>query len=148
MRRKSFDQATCPVARSLDVIGDWWSLLIIRNALHGATRFSDFQQNLGMAKNILSTRLQQLVDDGVFETRPSAERADRNEYHLTEKGRRLQLVLLALRQWGEENLFDSGEEITLLLDKKDGRPLRKLVVASEDGRQLAPEDVEVRTGTR
>lgn len=148
MRRKSFEHATCPVARSLDVLGDWWTLLIVRNALHGATRFSEFQQSLGMAKNVLSTRLQQLVRDGVFETRPSPERADRHEYHLTDKGRRLQVVLLALRQWGEDHLFAAGEEMTELVDKQLGEPPATLAVISKEGRPLAPEELQVRPGRR
>ena len=109
MRRKRLFQDPCPIARSLDVIGDWWSLLIVREALMGTRRFSDFQQHLGLAKNILSTRLRKLVDQGVLETRPSAERCDHNEYHLTEKGRRLQPVLAALSTWGRENLFPADE---------------------------------------
>ena len=148
MRRKSFEHAACPVARSLDVLGDWWTLLIVRNALHGATRFTDFQQNLGMAKNILSARLQQLVSDGVFETRPSPERADRQEYHLTDKGRRLQVVLLALRQWGEDHLFAEGEEMTELVDKESGEAPARLEVISKEGRPLGPDGLEVRTGAR
>lgn len=148
MRRKSFVKAACPVARSLDVIGDWWSLLIVRNALHGAVRFSEFEQGLGLAKNILSARLQHLVEAGVFETRPSPERADRKEYHLTDKGRRLQLVLLALRQWGEENLFENGEEMTHLLERASGKPVRKLQMVSQDGDALSPDDVMVRTGPK
>jgi streptomycin 3"-adenylyltransferase len=148
MRRTSFERAPCPVARSLDVLGDWWTLLIVRNALHGATRFSEFQQDLGMAKNVLSTRLQQLVRDGVFETRPSPERADRFEYHLTDKGRQLQVVLLALRQWGEDHLFAEGEEITELVDKELGQPLATLEVISKEGHPLLPEEVQVRTGRR
>jgi len=148
MRRKSFQTAPCPVARSLDVLGDWWTLLIVRNALHGATRFGEFQQDLGMAKNVLSTRLQQLVRDGVFETRPSAERADRYTYHLTDKGRRLQVVLLALRQWGEDHLFAEGEEITELVDRERGEPLANLEVISKEGRALLPEELQVRTVRR
>lgn len=109
MRRKRLIQDPCPIARSLDVIGDWWSLLIVREALTGTCRFSDFQQHLGLAKNILSTRLRKLVAQGVLETRPSADRSDHHEYHLTEKGRRLQPVLLALWTWGKENLFQQDE---------------------------------------
>jgi DNA-binding HxlR family transcriptional regulator len=109
MRRKRLSDDPCPIARALDVIGDWWSLLIVREALHGTCRFSDFQHHLGLAKNILSTRLRKLVDNGVLETRPSAERSDHNEYHLTEKGLRLEPVLLALSTWGKENLFNEEE---------------------------------------
>ncbi|OZI66999.1 winged helix-turn-helix transcriptional regulator [Bordetella genomosp. 11] len=109
MRRKRLTQDPCPIARSLDVIGDWWSLLIVREALSGTCRFSDFQQRLGLARNILSTRLRNLVEAGVLETRPSPGRCDHNEYHLTDKGRRLQPVLRALYTWGKENLFAADE---------------------------------------
>ncbi|ARP85460.1 winged helix-turn-helix transcriptional regulator [Bordetella genomosp. 9] len=109
MQRKRLLDDPCPIARSLDAVGDWWSLLIVREALAGACRFSDFQQRLGMARNILSARLRKLVALGVLETRPSAERNDHHEYHLTEKGRRLQPVLQALRQWGTENLRPEKE---------------------------------------
>lgn len=148
MKRKSLTQDACPVARSLDVLGDWWTLLIVRDALHGACRFSDFQKRLGMAKNILSSRLQHLVEEGVFETRPSPERADRHEYHLTEKGRRLQLVLFALRQWGEDHLFEPGEEMTLLLDKQNNAPVQRLELRSEAGHTLGPGDLHVRQGQK
>lgn len=94
------------------MLGDWWTLLIVRDALLGTRRFSDFHKNLGLAKNILSTRLQTLVENGIFETRPSPERADRHEYHLTSKGRDLKGVLLALCQWSENHLFSKGEEKT------------------------------------
>ncbi|WP_427184710.1 winged helix-turn-helix transcriptional regulator [Bordetella bronchialis] len=109
MRRKCLSEDPCPIARSLDAVGDWWSLLIVREALRGQCRFSDFQQGLGLAKNILATRLRKLVEQGVLETRPSADRSDHNEYHLTEKGRRLEPVLRALATWGRENLFEAKD---------------------------------------
>lgn len=100
VKRTSMGEALCPIARSLDEIGDWWTLLIVRDAFHGLTRFSDFQKGLGLAKNILSARLRTLVANGILEKRSSADGNGRTEYHLTQKGRRLRLVLIALRQWG------------------------------------------------
>ncbi len=148
MRRKSFGNARCPVARSLDMLGDWWTLLLVRDALRGSRRFSEFQESLGLATNILTTRLRKMVEDGILDTRPAPNRADRSEYHLTEKGRRLQVVLLSLRQWGEENLFAEGEPMAALVEKATGEPVRRLGVAARDGRPLAPEDVEIQIGTK
>jgi DNA-binding HxlR family transcriptional regulator len=144
VKRTSFGTARCPVARSLDEIGDWWTLLIVRDALRGATRFSDFETRLGLAKNILSARLRKMVADGILQTRPAADRPDRREYHLTEKGRSLQIVLVALRQWGEANLFAPGEPITRMLDKSTGSPPRRLELQAQNGQPLAPEDVTFR----
>src|SRR5437763_17222064 len=101
MKRKSLEAATCPVARSLDAIGDWWSLLIVRDAFLGKRRFGEFQKSLGLAKNILSTRLRKLVSHGVLEAGPASDGSAYQEYVLAENGRRLYIVLVALRQWGE-----------------------------------------------
>jgi len=105
MRHKSFKANLCPVARSLDTIGEWWSLLIVRDALFGVRRFSDFQKSLGLAKNVLSARLKKLVASGVMEQVPASDGSAYREYALTEKGRDLLPVLVALRQWGESYLF-------------------------------------------
>ena len=148
MRRKSFGHARCPVARSLDTIGDWWTLLLVRDALRGARRFSDFQQSLGLAKNVLSARLRKLVDDGIMRLEPSRSRPDRNEYRLTDKGRRLLVVILALRQWGQEELFQDGEEMSEMIDTVTGAPLQPLRVLAQDGRALGPEDVSIRVASR
>ena len=148
MRRKSFGNARCPVARSLDTIGDWWTLLLVRDALRGARRFSDFQQSLGLAKNVLSTRLRKLVDDGIMRLEPSRLRPDRNEYHLTDKGRRLLVVILALRQWGQEQLFQDGEEMSEMIDTVTGTPPQPLRVLAQDGRALVPEDMSLRIAIR
>jgi DNA-binding HxlR family transcriptional regulator len=133
--------AVCPIARSLDEIGDWWTLLIIRDAFRGARRFTEFQKSLGLAKNILAQRLRQLIENGVIELRPAADSIAYSEYHLTEKGRRLRLVLVALRQWGEDNLFAAHEEMTIMVEKATGKPIGRLKLIAPDGRPLAPEDV-------
>src|ERR1700720_192583 len=101
MRHKSFKANLCPVARSLDTIGEWWSLLIVRDALTGTRRFSDFQKSLGLAKNVLSTRLKKLVACGILEQVPASDGSAYREYALTPKGRELFPVIVALRQWGE-----------------------------------------------
>ncbi len=110
MRHKSFKANLCPVARSLDTIGEWWSLLIIRDALGGIRRFSDFQKSMGLAKNVLSTRLKKLVACGILEQVPASDGSAYREYALTPKGRELFPVIVALRQWGESHLFSRGEK--------------------------------------
>jgi DNA-binding HxlR family transcriptional regulator len=147
MRRKNLDGAICPIARTLDVVGDWWTLLIVRDAFHGLSRFVDFQKNLGLAKNILSARLRTLVANGILEKRPSADGGARDEYGLTEKGRRLRVVLLALRQWGEDNLFAEGEPMMVASDR-DNRPLARLRLMNEEGRALEPEEIVATRGRK
>ena len=143
MKRKSLDREKCPIARTLDVIGDWWSLLIVRDAFLGKRRFGEFQKSLGLAKNILSTRLRKLVSHGVLEVGPASDGSAYQEYALTEKGRGLYIVLVALRQWGESCLFEEGELDLLLVDQKSGQPVKPLELRSKDGRILGPEDLRM-----
>jgi DNA-binding HxlR family transcriptional regulator len=145
MRRTSFEKAECPIARSLDAIGDWWSLLIIRDALMGVRRFSGLQKNLGLAKNILTVRLRALVDHGILETAPASDGRAYQEYLLTPKGRGVFPVLVALRQWSEEFSFSPGACATQLVDRAKGRPVRKLELRARDGRLLGAGDTDVRS---
>ena len=96
MQRKSFADMTCPIARSLEHVGEWWSMLILRDAFGGTTRFDDFQQSLGIAPNMLTRRLAALVEAGLLERRRYSERPPRDEYVLTERGRDFKPVLVAL----------------------------------------------------
>lgn len=141
MRRKSLDGLSCTVARSLDVIGDWWSLLIIRDALDGKRRFKDFERSLGLAKNILSARLKTLVAHGILETVPASDGSAYREYAPTEKGLRLFPVIIALGQWGAEFLFDPTEPMSRPVDARDGKPLTRIQVVASDGRVLRPGDI-------
>ncbi len=144
MRRTSLAEAECPIARSLDAIGDWWSLLIIRDAFLGKRRFGEFQKSLGMAKNILTIRLRALVEDGILATAPISDGSAYQEYVLTAKGRGIFPVLVALRQWSEE-FDDRPEEIgTALVDREQGLPVRKLELRSQDGRLLGNGDTELK----
>jgi DNA-binding HxlR family transcriptional regulator len=102
VRRLSQAESACPVARSLDAIGGWWSLLIVQDAFRGIRRFSEFQRSLGLARNILSVRLKSLVMHDVLENVPASDGSAYREYVLTPKGQALLPVLLALRQWGEQ----------------------------------------------
>ncbi|GGV58678.1 transcriptional regulator [Streptomyces longisporoflavus] len=141
--RTRFDDSECPVARSVDAIGDWWSLLIVRDAFDGSRRFGEFQRSLGVAKNILTARLRSLVAGGVLESVPASDGSAYREYVLTPKGEALFPVIVALRQWGEQNFFAPGEPHSQLVDRRHGRQLRTLEVLSADGRRLDPEDTAV-----
>src|SRR6478752_9458004 len=144
VKRTSFEGDACPIARSLEAIGDWWSLLIIREAMVGLRRFGEFQNKLGMAKNILAVRLRALVDHGILATAPASDGSAYQEYLLTPKGRGVFPVLVALRQWSEE-FDDHPEQIaTILVDKEKGRPVRKLELRSQDGRLLTAADTALK----
>ena len=143
VKRTSFEQADCPIARSLDALGDWWSLLIIRDAFLGARRFGEFEKRLGLAKNILTVRLRALVKHGILKTAPASDGSAYREYLLTPKGRGVFPVLVALRQWSEE--FSPEPAIaTVLVDRGKGRPVRKLELRSRDGRLLGDGETELR----
>jgi DNA-binding HxlR family transcriptional regulator len=143
VKRTSFEEAECPIARSLDVIGDGWSLLIIRDALGGKRRFSEFQKNLGTAKNILAARLRALVAHGIFELQPASDGSSHQEYVLTDKGKDLFPVLVAMRQWADDYLFKTGEEYTRLVDRKTGNRIRRIELRAQDGRVLRREDIDL-----
>ncbi|MGW1288232.1 winged helix-turn-helix transcriptional regulator [Streptomyces sp. NPDC002586] len=141
--RTRFDADPCPVARSIDAIGDWWSLLIVRDAFDGSRRFGEFQRSLGIAKNILTSRLRTLEEAGVMRTAPASDGSRHQEYVLTEKGRALFPVIVALRQWGEAHCFDPGQPHSRLLDRRSGRPLSPLEIRSSDGRLVGPDETVV-----
>jgi DNA-binding HxlR family transcriptional regulator len=113
MRRKSFANATCPIARSLERVGEWWSILILRDAFHGATRFEQFQKSLDIAPNMLTRRLNALVEAGLMERRRYSERPPRDEYVLTACGRDFRPVLWSLLAWADP----------VLVDRVSGRPM-------------------------
>lgn len=145
VKRTSLEDAGCPIARSLDALGDWWSLLIIRDALLGKRRFGEFQKSLGLAKNILTVRLRTLVDRGILALAPASDGSAYQEYVLTPKGRGVFPIMVALRQWSEE--FDERpEELdTILVDRDNGRPVRKLELRAQDGRLLSQTDIAVKS---
>jgi DNA-binding HxlR family transcriptional regulator len=109
MRRVSFADMNCGIAQALEVVGEWWTLLIIRDAVLGTTRFEEFHDRLGISRNILSARLDSLVAAGVMERATYEEARGRSDYVLTEKGRALRPVLAALRQWGDEWVLGSRD---------------------------------------
>jgi DNA-binding HxlR family transcriptional regulator len=144
-KRTRFEKADCPIARSMDAIGDCWSMLIIRDAMLGLRRFSEFQKHLGLAKNILTVRLRSLVANGILKTEPASDGSAYQEYVLTAKGRGVFPVMVALRQWSEDFAFAPDELSNIMVDRKNGRRVRKLELHSEDGRLLGDGDIEVKT---
>lgn len=140
MQRTSLKDAPCPVARTLDLVGEWWTLLILRDAFAGLQRFSEFQASLGMSKNVLIARLRKLVEHDVLALAPAADGSAYQQYSLTGKGRSLYLVMIALRQWGEEHLCGADELTVQLVDKRDRQPVR-LEVHGHDGALLGVDDL-------
>ncbi len=141
MARKRFDDSNCSVARALNEVGDWWSLLIVLQAMYGTRRFVDFQQELGIARNILCDRLTRLVDNQVLRKVEVGEHGSRQEYRLTEKGRDLFPVVIALRQWGDKwNPSPEGVPLNLR-DRETGQAIRPMAVQTEGGKKLTVRDV-------
>lgn len=143
MQRTSLKGNPCPVARALDSIGDWWSLLIIRDAFDGMRRFGEFQRSLGVAKNILTVRLRRLVADGILEHVASPD-GNGKQYHLTPKGKGLFPVIVGLRQWGETHFYGPKEPHSILVDRARNRPVPRMEVVSRDGKVLGPDNTYVR----
>lgn len=134
----------CPVARSVDLIGDRWALLIVRDAFDGARRFGDFQRGLGVARNILTDRLRKLVEAGIFTTQPASDGTVYQEYVLTKKGESLFPVVVALRQWGEQHLFAPNEPHSVLIDSQSGEAIPPMQPQAADGRILSAANTQVR----
>jgi DNA-binding HxlR family transcriptional regulator len=136
MRRTRFDAAPCPIARTTDLVGDWWTPVLLRNAFFGQRRFADFQRALGVPRAVLARRLERLVAEGLLVKRPYQERPPRYEYRLTEKGRAFFDVLAAMWRWGEDWLWLEGEPPVALVDRDTGRPVRPVVVDEHTGERI------------
>ena len=134
----------CPVARTLNLVGDRWSLLIIRDAFDGISRFKDFQRNLGVARNILSDRLKKLVEAEILQTKSASDGTAYQEYVLTAKGESLFTLVVALRQWGEEYLFSQNESHSVLIDTQTQKPIAVMKPTNEQGKMLFPSDTYVK----
>ena len=139
MQRKSFGKMPCPIARSLERVGEWWSILIIRDALHGFTRFDEFQKSLNIAPNMLTRRLSALVDAGLLQRRRYSERPPRYEYILTEMGRDFRPVIVAMFAWGNRHFAPEGASV-LLVNKKTQRAADPVLVDRRSGRPLNERD--------
>lgn len=142
-KKKAFADDPCPIARTLGIIGDWWSLLIIRNAFAQPQRFGELQRALGLAKNILTTRLRKLVDAEILETAPASDGSSFSEYRLTEKGQQLYIVLAALWQWGEHYVTAPSTGSLRVIDRTSSQAIAPLELRSMDGRRLGPRDIAV-----
>lgn len=146
MQRKSFADMECPTARSLEVVGEWWSLLIVRDAMRGRRRFEEFQESLGIARNILSRRLKRLVAAGLLEKRLYAERPRRHEYRLTDKSRDLFPVLTALAAWGNRWAVPAKGPAMVLIDRETGKPIEPVLVDRSSGKPLHRGNVGIAAG--
>jgi DNA-binding HxlR family transcriptional regulator len=138
MERKSFAAMGCSVAQCLDVVGDSWTMLIVRDAFFGITRFDEFQDRLGIPRNTLRDRLQKLVDAGVLVTVPYSEHPPRSDYRLTDAGRDLWPVLTAMRQWGDRHGSPAGP--ARLVHTACGTPAEATVVCPACDQVLGPDD--------
>ncbi|MBX5040145.1 helix-turn-helix transcriptional regulator [Rhizobium lentis] len=145
MQRTSFSHFKCPAARALESVGDWWSILILRDAFQGLSRFDEFQKSLGVAPNILTRRLKHLTDEGLFERRLYQERPARYEYVLTEKGRDFFPVLMALFSWGSR-LIPQEDLAFLLSDAASGNTRETILVDARTGDEITPENTSLLAG--
>src|SRR5579862_8189226 len=140
MERKSFAGMDCSVAQCLEVVGEWWTMLVVRDAFLGVTRFDDFQRRLGISRNILQQRLTRLVGSGVLDRVQYSSHPPRNEYRLTDKGRELWPVLTAMRQWGDRYAAPNGPPLEVV-HTACGAVAHGVFVCSTCGEPIGPRDV-------
>ena len=133
MRRTRFDDWPCPIARVTDLVGDWWTPLVLRQSFYGTRRFDDFVATLGIPRPVLVKRLTRLVDEGLLEKRQYEERPPRWEYRLTEKGRAFWDVLAAMWSWGMEWQWSDDDPAWMLVDRETGAEVRPTVVDAATG---------------
>src|SRR5690242_19525400 len=145
MRRKSFGTMQCPIARGLERVGEWWSILILRDAFYGLTRFDEFQKSLEIAPNMLTRRLNSLVEEGLLERHRYSEKPPRDEYLLTEKGRDFRPVLLALLAWGNRHFAPEGASV-LLVDANTGAAVDPILVDPATGQPINTPDYALIAG--
>lgn len=138
MQRKYFGNMSCPIARSLERVGEWWSILILRDAFLGVTQFDQFQKSLGIAPNMLTRRLNALVESGLLERRRYQAHPPRHEYILTERGRDFRPVLWALLAWGNKHFAPEGPSV-LVVDRATGRPADPVLVDRVSGKEMTAE---------
>ena len=139
MQRKSYEGSMCPIARSLERVGEWWSMMILRDAFHGLTRFDQFQRSLGIAPNMLTRRLNALVEAGLLARRRYSTRPPRDDYVLTDRGRDFRPVLIALTAWGNRHFAEEGIA-SQVVDAATGLPADPVMVDARTGRRLDEPD--------
>lgn len=147
MRRTRFDDWDCPIARTTDLLGDWWTPLVLRQAFRGERRFDQIQRSIGIPKAVLAARLERLVADGVLDRVPYEEHPPRHEYRLTPKGRALWDVLAAMWRWGSDWGFD-GEAPGVFVDAETGDEVVPAVVDAATGEPLDPRRLRIRPNPR
>ena len=145
MRRTSFRQMDCPIARSLERVGEWWSMLILRDAFAGLTRFDEFRESLGVAPNMLARRLAALVQAGMLKKRRYSLRPPRYEYVLTERGRDFRPVLTAMLAFGNRHFAPEGASV-IMVDAATGAPAEPILVDRASGRPLIEPEFIVAPG--
>ena len=141
MKTKSFSNMQCSIARTLEHVGSWWSLLIIRDAMMGARRFKHFQKSLGIAKNTLTSRLNDLIEGEILEKVPASDGSNYEEYRLTERGRELAPVIIALSQWGDKWVAHEDGPSTMITDKQTGERLPRVWPRRESGERMDLKEV-------
>jgi DNA-binding HxlR family transcriptional regulator len=147
MRRTSFADMRCSIARSLELVGEWWTLLIIREAFFGSRHFGEFEAHLGIAPNVLSQRLTRLVEGGIFEVTSTSQNGKALAYKLTEKGRDLMPVIVALTQWGDKHEPSPQGPPVRIVERRNGLPIAPLLPRSSvNGRVLGKHEVTVVAG--
>jgi DNA-binding HxlR family transcriptional regulator len=142
MRRTSFAGMNCSVAGALEILGEWWTMLIVRDAFMGVRRFEDFQRRLGIARNVLTTRLQKLVGAGILERRRYQERPTRFEYRLTDKGLELYPILVSLMQWGDRWAEGGSGPPVVLVHRICGHPSEPHLVCDHCGEPADPRQMQ------
>ena len=146
MRRTRFEEWNCSIARATDVLGDWWTPLVLREAFYGTRRFDDFVEHLGIGRNILTERLRRLTDEGIFDKVAYQEHPVRYEYRLTDKGRALFGVLAALHRWGNDWLATDDGPPVEMVDRETGEVIKPIVVDETTGQPLDPRAIAIRRG--
>jgi DNA-binding HxlR family transcriptional regulator len=148
MRRTRFDQDQCPIARTTDLLGDWWTPMVMRSALFGCSRFEQFQAALGVSRTTLTQRLNRLVDEGMLERVPYQTNPVRHEYKPTTKGREFFDVLAVMWTWGDRWMFEGGPEgdgaVLRFADKETGETIRPTVIDDRTGSPINLRSVRVR----
>ncbi|MGE7956962.1 winged helix-turn-helix transcriptional regulator [Pseudomonas sp. NPDC089530] len=145
MQRKTLLHEECPIARSLERVGEWWSILIMRDALHGLRRFEEFSRSLEIAPNMLTRRLNSLVEAGLLEREPYSQRPLRYQYVPTARGEDFRVVLMAFVAWGNRHYAPEGESVQIV-ERATGRPVRPMMADVADGRPVPLEQCTVQAG--
>jgi DNA-binding HxlR family transcriptional regulator len=145
MQRKSFGGMSCPIARGLDRVGEWWSILILRDAFAGITRFDEFQKSLGIAPTMLTRRLNALVEGGLLEKHRYSDKPPRDEYRLTPRGTDFRPVLIAMLAWGNRHFTPDGVSVQIV-NAATGEPAEPVMIDRRTGQVLEAPDYVVTTG--